>query len=39
MPLLHLLLQGKVLDLQPVLELTSALATDLQQEFYPHLAR
>jgi len=28
---------GTPLDLQPVLELVAALATDLQHEFYPHL--
>jgi len=33
------LTRGTLLDIQPVLELTSALATDLQQDFYPHLAK
>ena len=28
---------GSSLDLQPILELVAALATDLQHEFYPHL--
>ena len=27
------------MDIQPVLELTAALATDLQQDFYPHLEK
>ena len=31
--------RGSLLDIQPVLELTSALATDLQQDFYPHLEK
>jgi len=33
------LTRGTVLDIQPVLELTAALATDLQQEYYPHLEK
>jgi len=31
--------RGTVLNLQPFLELTAALATDLQQEYFPHLAQ
>eukprot|EP00092_Neocalanus_flemingeri_P037576 GFUD01040911.1.p1 GENE.GFUD01040911.1~~GFUD01040911.1.p1 ORF type:complete len:2557 (+),score=666.17 GFUD01040911.1:40-7710(+) len=31
--------RGSLLNIQPVLELTAALATDLQQEYYPHLEK